>query len=130
MLNPSTADETENDPTVRRCIGFAQEWKCGSLEVVNIFAYRSTDPKKLEKVPDPVGPDNDNSILKAAHRADIVVAAWGTWGRVQDRGEAVRRLLESCDVHHLGLTKAGYPKHPLYLRADTKPILWKLPENP
>lgn len=127
MLNPSTADAFTLDPTVRRCIGYAQAWGYGALEVTNIFALRSTDPKKLYEEPDPVGPENNNAIVAAAHAADLVIAAWGVHGEHQQRGEQVRRLLNDAgiEVHYLKLTRAGHPGHPLYLPADTRPQIWR-----
>ena len=79
-LNPSTADETADDPTVRRCIDYSKRWGMGSLLMLNIFAYRSTDPEKMKAVADPVGPDNDRWIKEIAGNAGIVIAAWGNHG--------------------------------------------------
>lgn len=123
MLNPSTADAFKNDPTVRRCVGFAQKWGFGTLIVTNIFAYRSTDPAGMLAVKDPVGALNDDAILWATSHAKMVVAAWGTHGSLLGRGNAVTRLLrnQGTKIHHLGLTKGGFPKHPLYVAGDTKP---------
>ncbi|MEO1129171.1 MAG: DUF1643 domain-containing protein [Planctomycetota bacterium] len=121
-LNPSTADAQSNDPTVRRCIGYAQDWGYGSLEVVNIFSLRSTDPAVLRTHPDPVGPGNDRAIRRAASRAALVVAAWGSHGTIGDRDARVLRLLRAvCTPMALALTAAGQPRHPLYLRADLRP---------
>jgi hypothetical protein len=124
MLNPSTADEVANDPTVRRCIGYAMSWGYHWLEVVNIFAWRSTDPRELLKVEDPVGPDNDQAIVDAASTSDLVVCAWGVHGKLRDRGEAVAGLLRDAGVapYCLDRTRSGAPRHPLYLRGDLKPI--------
>lgn len=123
MLNPSTADERQNDPTVRRAIGYALDRGYGSIEVVNAFALRSTDPAGLKKALgtglDPVGPRNDEAIRRAADRSATVVAAWGSHATLLERDSAVRQLLvghRSCVA--LGLTAGGLPKHPLYLRAD------------
>jgi len=123
-LNPSTADECVNDSTVARGIGFAQVWGYGSLEMLNIFAFRAKDPRKMYAAADPIGPMNDEAILKTARDAALVVAAWGTRGAYRGRGEEVRRLLDGVPLHHLGLTKDGHPRHPLYLRGDTKPRPW------
>jgi len=124
MLNPSTADATRLDPTVNRCVGFAQRWGYGGLIVTNIFALRSTDPKRLKKVDDPIGPDNDEAIVTAASRAALVICAWGNWGRLPTHGpylsrsrEVIERLSD-IELFCLGQTKAGFPKHPLYVRAD------------
>ena len=123
MLNPSTADESQNDPTVRRAIGYALERGFGSIEIVNAFALRSTDPKGLKRAletgVDPIGPRNDEAIRRAAARAETVVAAWGTHATLLERDRAVRRLLASHDrCVALGLTASGLPRHPLYLRSD------------
>jgi hypothetical protein len=117
-LNPSSADEVKNDPTVSRCIGFARRWGYGGMVMLNAFAYRATDPKDLKKAPDPVGPHNDYWILIQSFAADVVVGCWGNHGRFRDREtrvvELVPRLL--C----FGKTKLGCPKHPLYLPGDAK----------
>lgn len=123
MLNPSTADASEDDPTIRRCIGFAQDWGYGRLLVVNLYAYRATDPKQLWKVVDPVGPDNDDALTEAMEAADFVVLAWGSHGAKNGRGQRVEDLARTHagSVATLGRTKAGEPKHPLYLAKNTKP---------
>lgn len=124
MLNPSTADAFALDPTNRRCVGFAQVWGFGRLVTTNIFALRSTDPKGLRDAADPVGPRNDTIILDAARSADLVVAAWGNHGAFLDRGAQVAGILhaEGLTPHHLRLTSAGHPAHPLYLPGDLRPI--------
>lgn len=122
MLNPSTADEHVNDPTVRRCEDFACVWGYTKLTVCNLFALRSTDPRVLSIHPDPVGPDNDAWIRECAGRADKIIAAWGIHGKLYDRGEAVLDILWSYSTPHcLGLTADGLPKHPLYLAKLTMP---------
>jgi len=115
MLNPSTADASADDPTIRRCIAFAKRWKHGALEVVNLFAWRSTDPDELLDVPDPVGPGNDEVVLAAARGARRVIAAWGAHRAAQERAPTVLRLLAGAGVvaYHLGLNEDGSPKHPL-----------------
>jgi hypothetical protein len=121
MLNPSTADATQDDPTIRRCIGFAKAWGYGTLDVCNLFAWRATDPKALLKVADPVGPENDAHIRRAAAGAGLVVCAWGNHGMLMLRGKAVNDLLrrEGIASSCLGVTGTGQPKHPLYLRGDS-----------
>ena len=121
MLNPSTADESQDDPTIRRCIGFSKAWGYGGLTVVNIFAFRATDPDDMRKADDPVGPGNDAAIVEAAGRAAVVVAAWGVHGTFRERGRNVARLLRDNGVtlQCLGTTKDGHPKHPLYVAAAT-----------
>lgn len=126
MLNPSTADAFQLDPTVRRCVGFSKAWGAGALEVTNVFALRSTDPAGLKRIEDPVGVGNDTAIVAAARAADIVVAAWGVHAVLGGREGTVRRLLADADVQlrYLRLTKDGHPGHPLYVPGDTKPALW------
>jgi hypothetical protein len=136
-LNPSTADASVDDPTVRRCVGFARSWGCGGLVVVNLFAYRATEPKALFDVyyrrqfagaggevryhnGDPVGPENDAHVRKAAEACHPVVAAWGVHGVMMLRDGRVKKLLADLGtpVVCLGLTHDGHPRHPLYVRAD------------
>ena len=126
MLNPSTATVFENDPTIRRCIGFAKSWGYEALTIGNLFAYRSTSQKKLSKVSDPVGPSNDESILSLCKEAQIVIAAWGNEGKLYGRDKAVLKLLngEGVVLHHLGQNRRGEPKHPLYLPGDLQPQRW------
>src|SRR5208282_1252216 len=124
-LNPSTADETKDDPTIRRCIRFAKDWGYGALCMTNLFAFRATDPKVMEAAKDPVGPDNDVWLVKESLKAGVVIAAWGT--RSGNRGKDVFQLLER-DVYCLGKTKEGHPRHPLYVRADTlAEVCWSAP---
>ena len=124
MLNPSTADETADDPTIRRCIGFARAWGFSRLLVGNLFAYRATYPEDLRRAADPVGPGCDRELRNLAVRADLIVCAWGAQGG--SRASWVRKFLASAGkpMHHLGLTRDGQPKHPLYLRCDTQPQPW------
>lgn len=131
MLNPSTADAEEDDPTIRRCIAFAHTWRCGSLIVTNIFAYRATDPKVMKAVDDPVGPDNDAAILRAANDAarsgGLLICAWGAHGRHRDRDQAVMQLLERAPIEPMALdeTMDGSPRHPLYIRGAAKPLPYR-----
>lgn len=124
MLNPSTADENRNDPTVRQCIDFSTGWGYDGLVVVNLFALRSPKPAVLKTHPDPVGPSNDAYIYRWATHADVdlVVGAWGAHGTLRNRGLIVRDRLEAAGVqlHALGVTKAGHPWHPLYRPLTTK----------
>lgn len=121
-LNPSTADEVQDDPTVRRCIRYAQSWGYGALCMANIFAYRATDPRIMMEAADPVGPDNDYQLVELAARASVIIAAWGVHGTFQGRGDAVRSMLPN--LHYLRLTKDGSPAHPLYLPRTLVPIAW------
>ncbi len=126
MLNPSTATEVQNDPTVERCERRARALGFGAFQVTNIFAWRDTDPKKMRAAAEPVGADNDQAILDGALWADQVIAAWGTHGAHLDRGPAVEALLRRAghDLFHLGLSKAGHPKHPLYIAYSQNPAPW------
>jgi len=126
LLNPSTADETENDPTIRRCIGYAKAWGFGALTLGNLFAFRATLPKDMRAAADPVGPDDDAALLAIAREAGEgrIVCGWGAHGAFQGRSAAVLRLLHanSMHPHALTLTGAGEPGHPLYMRGDLKPF--------
>lgn len=121
-LNPSTADENEDDPTIRRCKRFAQDWQYGGVVMANIFAFRATDPREMLASENPVGVGNDCWLKYLAHEAGLIVCAWGAHGSYQERDQQVRRLLADYPLTCLGMTKGGQPKHPLYLRADTRPM--------
>lgn len=123
MLNPSTADATLDDQTIRRCRGFSKTWGMGGLLVVNLFALRATDPRALRTAADPVGPENDDAIHDAVVRSRVVIAAWGTHGGLLDRERHVIDLLEQVGREPLvlGLTKNGHPRHPLRVPALTRP---------
>lgn len=127
MLNPSTADAFAEDPTVRRCLGFAHAWGYEHVHVVNIFAMRSTDPRALKKTDDPVGPLNDHYIREWTRpdRVDRVVLAWGGNGKLLGRGDVVLRDIlgwrDGRGVYRMGpANKDGTPQHPLYLPNDIK----------
>ncbi|TGD44567.1 DUF1643 domain-containing protein [Pseudotabrizicola sediminis] len=128
MLNPSTATEVQNDPTVERCERRARALGFGGFRVVNIFAFRATDPRVMRAAPDPVGPGNDAAILSSVldWQAERVVCAWGGHGVYLGRGDAVAQLLRGTGqpLWHLGLTAAGQPKHPLYIGYAEQPRLW------
>jgi hypothetical protein len=120
MLNPSTADAERDDPTIRKCIGFARRWECGKLLVVNLFAFRATDPADLRRTAEPAGRENVTWIGHAIHETrlagGLIVCAWGTHGAHRDQDLYVLGLLDSWKTKRvaLGLTKYGHPKHPLY----------------
>ncbi len=126
MLNPSTATEVQNDPTVERCERRARAMGYGAFQVVNIFAYRATDPQDMRRAADPIGPENNAAILAAIDWADIAICAWGTHGAHLGRGGHVTGMLRASGkaLHHLGLTQAGAPKHPLYIGYSVAPTLW------
>ncbi len=120
MLNPSTADADLDDPTIRRCIGFAKREGCGSLMVGNLFAFRATDPMVMADSDDPDGPENRHFLTNMAERVDgPLIAAWGSHWMARDMASEWvcktfgRRLM--C----LGKTKDGHPRHPLYVKGDT-----------
>ena len=119
-LNPSTADEVEDDPTIRRCIGFARDWGYGALCMTNLFAFRATDPQVMKASSDPVGPLNDSTLLELSKRASVVIAAWGTHGAFLERGRNVCEFLPQLQC--LKKTKHGFPSHPLYLKKSLRPI--------
>lgn len=123
MLNPSTANETDNDPTVERCQRRAVAMGYGAVYVANIFALRSTDPKALRQVDDPVGPDNDEAIQLQANQAEIVVCGWGNHGTLNGRGQRVMQMIREIGVepHALRVTGAGQPGHPLYVSYGIRP---------
>lgn len=128
MLNPSTADALVDDPTIRKCVGFARRWGCGGIQVVNLFAWRATEPAELAACTDPVGPSNRAAIKYATLPPRLVVAAWGAslpryWSARP--GNVVADLRSRGIVlHHLGLTKAGHPRHPLILPYATPLQRW------
>lgn len=123
MLNPSTATETANDPTVTRCIRYAQRWEFNRLLVANIFAFRSTDPKGLLSASDPIGPENNRWIAKLADRADKIICAWGAHATVRTRAPKVLEILrDHGEPYALQLTASGFPQHPLYVRGDVEPV--------
>lgn len=126
MLNPSRADHRQDDPTLRRCISLAQHWQFGRLTVVNLFAYCTASPKVLKTVAAPIGSDNDAHILEACQSADCIVLAWGNWGSLHQRDQAVLRLLNPFRdrLNCLGLNRTGQPRHPLYLPRHTPLQPW------
>jgi hypothetical protein len=127
MLNPSTATETQNDPTVERCERRARALGFGAFRVTNIFAYRATDPRVMRAQADPVGPENDAAIRDSAlNWADRIICAWGTHGAHLGRGPQAAALLRATGkpLFTLGLTQDGHPKHPLYIGYDRQPELW------
>lgn len=126
MLNPSTADSRQDDPTIRRCVAFCHAWGFARLVVTNLFAYRATDPAALAGALDPIGPENDKVLRQEASRAQAVVCAWGTGGSHGGRGLVVRQALaaEGVPLLYLRLTRDGHPGHPLYLPGTLTPQPW------
>lgn len=120
LLNPSTADETHDDPTIRRCIDYSKSWGYGGLIIVNAYGLRSTDPKGLWKVQDPNGPENDAALLGACREASRVVCGWGANLR-NDRRDSLSVLLRDIELSALKINANGSPAHPLYQRSDALP---------
>ena len=118
-LNPSTADETENDPTITRCIDFAKQLGFGGLCMANLFAFRATQPKDLKQAKYPVGDANDKWLSKLHRDAGLVVAAWGNDGKFLGRADEVTKQLPH--LYCLKINKSGEPAHPLYLKKGLKP---------
>lgn len=125
MLNPSTADENIDDPTIRRCISFAKDWGYGSLVVGNLFALRATDPKELLNSEDPMGCDNIVYLNKMYDECDLIVCAWGNSGivnKICKKFKEYEPLTNApVDLSYIDLAKDGTPKHPLYLKKELKP---------
>lgn len=135
MLNPSTADATDDDPTIRRCIGFSRAWGAHGLTVVNLFAWRATDPRELTRRSSDItiGEGNNDVIADATARARLVICAWGSPGdtyvrkNTHVRAHDVARILRHRALHCLGTAKDGQPRHPLYLASNLTPTLWRAP---
>ena len=128
MLNPSTATEVKNDPTIERCERRARALGYGAFRACNLFAFRATEPRDLKKASDPIGPDNLAQILIAARWTDTILCAWGTHGAHMGIGPAIAQLLrgEGHTLHHLGLSKHHHPRHPLYIGYDIQPAIWNM----
>lgn len=128
MLNPSKATEVQNDPTIERCERRARALGYGAFRVCNIFAWRETDPRALRRADAPIGADNDAVIAEAALWADQVLCAWGSHGAHLGRGVEVESVLRATgqSLVHLGLTKHGHPRHPLYVGYAVQPAPWSV----
>jgi hypothetical protein len=128
MLNPSTADAAQDDPTIRRCLRFTARWGYAQLAIVNLFAFRATDPRALERQGWPVGPENDWWIGREAGRASRIIAAWGARGaatrRVLDVERVLRQEAATDRLECLGRTPLEHIRHPLYVQGDTRPELY------
>lgn len=128
-LNPSTADETKDDPTIRKCIGFAKRWGFGGLMMTNLFAWRDTDPAKMKKAAEPVGDDNLATLAQYASQAGMILAAWGKHGKHHAQDEAVLHAI-SGRVYHLKLNSDRTPMHPLYVPYETVPEIYAFCPQP
>jgi hypothetical protein len=126
MLNPSTADEKRLDPTLRRCLGYAQDWGYGRFVITNLFALRATDPRAMKAHPEPIGEDNDAHLIEQAQQADLVLCGWGAHGKHRQRNRAVLDLFKThgIDLHYLVITAGGQPGHPLFLSSELRPVQW------
>lgn len=123
-LNPSTADETQGDPTLTRCINFAKSWGYGGVCMANLFAYRATIPNDMKAAKNPIGLENDVWLAQLSEDAGIVVAAWGNDGSHLDRSSVVKATLPN--LHCIKMNKSGEPAHPLYLKASLIPVTMEL----
>lgn len=121
-LNPSTADETADDPTIRRCIDFAKRWGFSALCMTNLFAWRDTLPENMKKAAEPIGIENDGYLVELGDAAGMVLAAWGKHG--SHMGRAKKVLAHLTTVHALKVNKDGSPMHPLYVKGDTVPMVY------
>jgi len=120
MLNPSTADEFVEDPTIRRVVNYAKDWGYGGVYVGNLYAFRSTDPKGLKCIADPVGPENITHIQTLISLVDKVIYAWGN---EQKEPEWLKKIVET--PYCIEISKKGIPKHPLYLKKCLIPQIYK-----
>jgi hypothetical protein len=120
-LNPSTANETEDDPTITRCINYSKNWGYGGLCMVNLFAFRATEPSVMMAAKDPIGLENDAWIKKLSHKAGVIVAAWGNDGSFLERSYKIKKIIPNLMC--LKINKTGEPAHPLYQPATATPII-------
>lgn len=120
-LNPSTADENNDDPTIRRCINYAKSWGYGGLLMGNIFAFRATLPTDMKKATDPIGPENDKWLRKLSNASKITIGAWGNDGSFLNRSGDIFSILPK--IYCLKVNSSGEPSHPLYLKSSLKPIV-------
>lgn len=123
-LNPSTADETKDDPTISKCIKFAKEWGYGGMCMVNLFAYRATKPSDMKKADDPVGPQNDAYIRKIASDACVIIAAWGNEGVYKGRSKELSKVI-ARPLDCLGVNATGEPRHPLFVEGSMLPMPYR-----
>ena len=122
-LNPSTADEKRNDPTITRCLGFAKKWGFGKLFVTNLFAFRATLPRNLFVSHNPIGDKNDRWIRKVSKKVDKIVLAYGNHGKFKNRHDEMLKIIKN--PYCIKKTKTGMPQHPLYLKYTQKPIVYQ-----
>lgn len=127
LLNPSTADETESDPTLTRCIDFSKRFGYGSLVIVNLFGYQTSEPSEMKQREDPVGPENDEHLRTVCEAVDTIIAGWGNSGEHEERAITVAQMLEG-KLHALAVNQTGHPRHPLYVSKDTEPVPYSAEE--
>jgi hypothetical protein len=126
MLNPSTADASRDDATIKKCCRLADKWGYGGIVVVNLFGFRSSNPKALLTAGDPVGPENDRYIRDAVASSALIIAAWGNHGKIKNRDEQVTKLIsDKYNLYCLAVNQNGSPKHPLYVKDTTLPIMYR-----
>lgn len=131
-LNPSTADETIDDPTVAKCQRYARRWGYGGIFMANIFAFRATDPSVMKSEREPIGPGNDEAILDMIRKSRLVICAWGNHGQHRNRSLEIKRLLNQSQppcggnpgISFLQMNISGEPAHPLYLKGYLNPTPW------
>lgn len=132
MLNPSTADAEMDDPTVRKCVGFARQWGRGAVLIGNLFAFRTKEPKLLRRAADPVGASNDEALAWMAAAADMIVVAWGSRAKHPELVDRARAVVEGPLADRpllcLKLLPNGDPGHPLFAPYQTRPRSW-MPEK-
>ena len=121
-LNPSTANEKNDDPTIRRCMSFSKDWGYGGIRMVNLFSIRATDPKVMLNYDQPTDDNNDFYLLNSAACSGVIVCAWGNYGSHLGRDQKVKELLTGYRLMCFDITKKGQPKHPLYIKSDKKLI--------
>lgn len=128
-LNPSTADALVDDPTIRREVNFCKDWGYGALLKANLFALRETLPERMLCESQPIGKHNDDWLKAMAAKSKIIVCAWGKDGKHLERDWDVCNMLTDLGytLHALKLNKDGTPGHPLYLKADLRPFVWRTP---
>ena len=126
-LNPSSADHKNDDPTIRRCVGFAKSWGFGGMEIVNLFAFRATYPDDLLNSAEPIGKYNDKWIREAYRRCDQAIACWGSAGSFLQRSEKVAKSLGN--LHCLKINQDWQPAHPLYLKANLRPFPYAIADK-
>lgn len=123
-LNPSTADQNQDDPTIHRCVNFAKSWGYSSIEMVNLFAYCATNPEELKMQQQAIGPANNQWIASALQESKLTIACWGNHGSFKNRAAQIQGLYPR--LHCLAINKSGQAKHPLYIKGTQTPFLFSV----